>query len=194
MTDNIITISNGITLGATEVRERVRKLLSVIPKNMERTLSDLEMQQFYGLRLRSPEGHYFILSMQGSGTHYCEPKRNLSNLAEYSEVEVGIVPDERNRPDRYRFGTTYDYKAEARIPIKEGEVDSFGRSKRGWLTPADIGFTRVEENPHDDVLGWVPVSDLVDDLADFFLRGGVIEGDHTDTKEWLAKLGQELEG
>jgi hypothetical protein len=35
---------------------------------------------------------------------------------------------------------------------------------------------------------------LVGCLADFFIRGGVIEGDHTDTKEWLAKLGQELDG
>lgn len=189
MTDSsIITVSNGVTLGATEVRERVTKLLSIIPKRVERRAVDLETQQFYGLRLISPEGNRFSLSIQGSGTHYCSPRRNLANLAEYTDVEVGILPDARNRTDLLRFGTTYDWDTEARRAVKEGERTSYGSPKTGWLMPQDVGFTRVEERAYEDVLPFIAVSDLVADLADFFLRGGTIDGSHEDTQEWLDKL------
>lgn len=180
-----INISNGITLGRSEVIERVRKLLSIIPKAQKGN----GYQMFYSLNLISPEGNRFALSMQGSDGHYSEPRSCLANLASYEAVEVGINPDKSNKTDRFRFGTTYDWvRNSGRHQVQDGELNSMGRPKRGWLMPSDIGFTRVEDAGPDDVLGWVPVDDLVADLADFFMRGGAVDGDHKVTKEWLSKV------
>jgi hypothetical protein len=50
----------------------------------------------------------------------------------------------------------------------------------------------LQDNPYDDVLGWVPIKDIVADLADFFLRGGVIDGDDEETRKWIGKLEAQL--
>lgn len=47
--------------------------------------------------------------------------------------------------------------------------------------PSDIGFKRMKDNESDDVLGWVPINDIVEDLAEFFLGGGRIEAGNEKT-------------
>jgi hypothetical protein len=174
---NIINTSGSVT----EVRNRVRQLLSCIPKVQE----GMGFQMFYGLRLVSPEGYFFILSMQGSDGHYSSPRSCLSNLAKYREVEVGIIPDERNT-GKTKLGTSVNFETGARD--SGGKRSLTGRVSHGWLMPSDVGFTRVKDAEYEDVLGYVPMQDLVDDLADFFMRGGMIEGDHEETKEWMRKI------
>jgi hypothetical protein len=167
------------------VVDKVRKLLGMIP--IART-AGFGFQNFYGLRLVTPTGDHFALSMQGSGSHYCEPREALSTLTQYEAVEVGILPDERSKSERLKLGTKADFGEGVRRPAVKGEKDAFGQEHHGWLMPSDIGFKRLEDSAHDDVLGWVSVNDLVLDLADFFLSGGVIEGDHPETREWMAKV------
>jgi len=188
MNNSLVTVTDGITSGVTEVRERVLKLLSLIPKYDESSRNGLEVQRFYRLRLISPEGVRFAFSIQGSGVTYAYPKRNLENLTKYEELEVGIQPDERNRTPKFKFGTTYDFDLEGRRQVKEGECISAGYKRSGWLMPSDIGFTRLKDSPNDDVLPYVALDDIVADLADFFLRGGVIDGDDKETKEWIGRL------
>lgn len=69
---------------------------------------------FYGLPLITAKGRYFVLSIQGSTYHYCEPRETLRSLLDYSDVEVGIIPDERNT-GRFKFGTTFDFETGKRV-------------------------------------------------------------------------------
>jgi hypothetical protein len=141
-------------------------------------------QRFRGLRLVTPEGAFFLLSMQGSAGHYCEPRTALPTLTAYEAVEVGIIPDERNENRRLKLGTKSTF-GDGRKDFEEGD------RLHGWLMPSDLGFTRLKDNEYDDVLGYVQVKDLVADLADFFQRGGRVEGDHKDTQAWLRSLGRD---
>ena len=60
--------------------------------------------------------------------------------------------------------------------------------ERNWVQPSVFGFTRIKDNPCDDVIGWVKLSDIVEDLVDMFARGWLIDGDDKDTREWSLKL------
>lgn len=88
------------------------------------------------LVLVTPAGKVYRLSVQGSGTHYCEPRCTLETLTEYDSVEVAILD-----------------------PSAEGE-------DRGFRQPSEIGLD-LDNNPSDEVLGWVPVSRLVAALETF---------------------------
>lgn len=183
----IVKISTGIDTPDTV--KRVRALLSVIPVSR----SGFGFQSFHGLRLIDKNGNRFILSMQGSDGHYSEPRKCLERLTDYEAVEIGIIPDERNKTELFRLGRSYSWDSGEFELVQSGETDLFGREKRGWLQPPDIGFSRVTSSNCDDVIGYVEVSDLVGDLADFFDAGGVIDGEHEDTKVWLDKLRKALE-
>lgn len=154
-------MDNGIVkmgLDSSQTVKRVRALLGCIPKASEYA----NHQMFYGLHLIRADGIRFTLSIQGSTGHYSEPRANLPSLAYYEEVEIGIIPDER---------------------------ESSQKQRRGWLQPKDVGFNRVQEHQGgDDVLGWVPVRDLVADLAEFFDAGGEIDALHEDTQKWIDKI------
>lgn len=163
-----------------KMQEKVRALLGLLTSEVK----SMEFQLFRGLRLVTPEGEFFTLSMQGSAGHYCEPRTMLPKLTAYEEVEVALIPDERNENRRLKMGTLSTFGA-GRKDFEKGD------RLHGWLMPSDVGFTRLEDNEHDDVLGYVPVKDLVADLADFFQRGGRIEGDHKDTHAWLRSLGRD---
>lgn len=215
-------MSNIIKAGDVDfagVLAKVRALLSVLPKARESSFG----QAFHGLVLVTPEGQRFILSVQGSETHYCDPLENLDNLGEYNKVEIGILPMEENTVPQFRFGTKAyrEYhmfeleKKEARLSkysggklrrkraayekavAKFGDRPLYGRrlvredEVHGWLMPSDLGFQRLEDTHFDDVLGYVFLEDLVHDLADFFVRGGVLDGEHKLNREWIAKLTSE---
>jgi len=107
----------------------------------------------------------------------------------YTDVEIGIVPDTRNSDLKYKCGTSYDWNADVeaseRRQVQEGEVSSWGTLKQGWLMPSHIGFTHLRD-VNDDIMGYQEMDHLIEDLTDFFIRGGRIEADHQDTKEWIA--------
>lgn len=190
MEDGIVKMDTGLDNSLTV--KRVRALLGCIPKAGESAYH----QMFYGLRLIRADGIRFTLSIQASSGHYSEPRVNLPSLADYEEVEIGIIPDEFNESAPYRLGRTYEYDFEndesGLRDIKEGEIRPYGSSqeqRRGWLQPKDVGFNRIQERQGcDDVLGWVPVRDLVADLAEFFDAGGVIDASHEDTQKWIDKI------
>lgn len=107
---------------------------------------------FPGLLCKTSEGQSFALSVQGSRTHYCKPRAELAKLTDYESVEIGMW-GEGNSP----------VIAVARPQCPE------------WLQPSDVGFIHVKNNLRDNVVGWVPVADLVADLDAFLLCGGTIE-------------------
>lgn len=170
------------TQSVESVRAQVLTFLSLIPKRFSHILH----QSFYRINMITPEGNKFVLVIQGSELVCCDPPHNLPNLSLYNSVELGIIPDKTNTDPLFRCGTMWDNGL--RRVIEPGEMDWFSESGHGLLMPSHLGFTRVQDIDYDDTLGCVPVNDLVADLADFFIRGGVIDMEHEDTKIWIEKI------
>ena len=53
------------------------------------------------------------------------------------------------------------------------------------------GFNRTGANRHGEILQFVPIRDVIDDLCDFFESNGFVDGSHDETKEWVNLLNKE---
>ena len=157
--------------------QRVRDLLSL--------LCSKRGSVRYGLVLLTPENNRFVLSIQASSYHYCYPRVESSSLNDYEYVEVGIISIDGEGPFKYGGSYSFDFDSEvSKFTLYEDDKGG------GWLRPSHIGFKRFakeHEDTHDDVFS-VKLEDLILDLKDFFDDGGVIDGTHEFTQDWLRKV------
>lgn len=78
------------------------------------------------------------------------------------------------------------------------EIGILNKNKDNWIKPESVKFRRIQMVPkepiqwarrrNDDIIRYVPVSDLVADLADFFDCGGMIDASHDEIKGWVDKI------
>jgi hypothetical protein len=148
---NIVKMLDSIYENATV--EKVTALLQTIPRHSSKFPGLTPL--FCPLVVLNKNGVRCAISIQGSFTHYCQPKENFNCITDYEQVEIGLIGD--------------------KPPGFEGI---------NWLSPSEFGFTYVKES-NDDVHGFVPMKDLIFDLVNLFHNGCTVDMDNEKIRYWI---------